>query len=81
MKAPKGEEDRVRDLQVFKNRGGLVSRWRLQPHEIEEVARTGCIYLEVMGQGMPPVFIGSESEMRAFTVDYGLPLPIQKEEV
>lgn len=80
MKAPKGDEDRVSDLQVFAHRGGLVSRWRLSAAEIEEVARTGCVYLEVMGHGMPPVFIGSESEMRAFTVDYGKPLPIQSEE-
>lgn len=80
MRAPKGEEDRVRDLHVFANRGGMISRWRLAPHEIEEIIKTGCVYLEVMGHGMPPVFIGSESEMRAFTADYGLPLPRQEAE-
>lgn len=78
LRAPAGEEDRVRDLECFANRGGLISRWRLSPAELEEIQRTGCVYLEVMGHGMPPVFIGSESEMRAFSLDYGGTLPKQE---
>lgn len=78
FRAPKGEEDRVSDLSVFRNRGGLISKWRLTPEEIEEVRRTGFVYLNIMGQGMPPVWIGSESEMRAFSLDYGGVLPSQE---
>ena len=75
---PPGRPD-VRPIQVFRNRACLVSCWQLSEAELAEIVRTGRVYLAVMGFGMPPVFVASESEMRAFTVDAG-PLPKQAEQ-
>lgn len=35
----------------------LVSKWKLSESELEEVKKTGCIYLLVMGLAHPPVQI------------------------
>jgi hypothetical protein len=36
----------------------LVSCWRLSPAEIDEIARTGVVWLAVMSQGrLPPVMV------------------------
>lgn len=78
MRAPKGEEDRVGDLHVFRNRGGLISAWALSDEEVAEIVRTRTVYLSIMGGGMPPVFVAAESEMRAFSLDYGSILPPQE---
>lgn len=76
-RAPAEEADRVGDLAVFANRGGLTSAWALSDAEIDEIIRTRTIYLNVMGHALPPVFVGSESEMRALSLDMGGVLPPQ----
>ena len=78
LKAPPGRDD-VEDLHVMRNRAGVISCWQLEPEEIEEVQRTGKIYLEILGPTMAPAFVGAESVMRAFTADYGI-LPEQPTE-
>ncbi|MBK8197000.1 MAG: hypothetical protein IPK75_01430 [Acidobacteria bacterium] len=78
MRAPPGDEDRVGDLHVYRNRGGLVSAWQLSDEEVAEIVRTRTVYLSIMGGGMPPVYLGAESDMRAFTLDYGGVLPPQE---
>lgn len=35
----------------------LISCWKLTREELDEVNRTGRIWLEVMGSAMPPVWI------------------------
>lgn len=77
-KAPAGDKDRVRDLALFMNRGGLTSAWLLSDAELAEIVRTRTVYLNVMGHILPPVFVGSESEMRALTLDMGGVLPPQE---
>lgn len=69
--APEGRDD-VCDLQVFKNPQYTVSCWKLSPEELAEVAKTGCVYLSIMGGGMPPVFLGSEDEVRALIGEHGV---------
>lgn len=78
FKAPAGEEDRVCDLAVFRNRGGMISAWHLSEAEIEEIVLTRTVYLSVMGGVLPPVFVGSEREMRALSLDMGGVLPPQE---
>lgn len=73
--APPGA-DNVSSLEVFRNRVQVISRWQLSPEEIEEVIRTGCVYLSVFGHTTFPVFLGSETEVRAMSADYGV-LPRQ----
>ena len=73
FKAPEDRAD-VSDLHTFRQRGGPcnVSCWQLTPEEIDEVNRTGRIFLSVMsGQIFYPVFLGSEAQVRSVVVDYG----------
>lgn len=73
FKAPPERED-VSDLHTFRQHGGPsnVSCWRLSPEELEEVNRTGCVWLSVMsGPMFHPAFVGAESVVRSVVVDYG----------
>lgn len=36
-----------------------ISCWRLTREELEEIARTGVVWLTVMGRNMPPVWLGT----------------------
>ena len=38
----------------------IVSCWQLTKPEIDEIVRTGKVWLYIMGQSMPPVCISSE---------------------
>lgn len=73
LTAPKDTtSEQVQDLPIFTNGAVCISRWKLTPETIEEINRTGCIFLSVYsGQTQPPVFIGSERETREVAVDYG----------
>lgn len=55
--APKGSEDRVHDLHVAKFDDHTVSCWRLTPEELEQVQKTGVVWLQIMGHGMYPVYV------------------------
>ena len=78
LKAPEGRDD-VSDLHVMRNRASVISCWELEPDELEEIQRTGKLYLSIMGPTMAPAFVGTESVMRSFTADYGI-LPEQPSE-
>jgi hypothetical protein len=68
------DRDDVRDLHTFRQPEGPcnVSCWQLRPDELDEVARTGCVFLSVMsGLHFYPAFVGSESVVRSVVVDYG----------
>lgn len=41
----------------------ITSCWKLSPEELEELQRTGCIYLQIMG-GMPPVSLFVENPFK-----------------
>lgn len=77
MKAPQGAEN-VNDVPAFRNRQCCVTAWKFTAEEIDEINRTGTLFLSVfMGGGMPPVFLGCESEVRALAADYGETFPKQ----
>lgn len=78
LRAPKGQEETCNDLHVFRNRRMVVSCWQLDAAELEEIARTGCVYLSVAGPTHPPLYVATETEMRAFTAEYGL-MPKQQQ--
>lgn len=70
--APIGHEESVSDLYTFTNGNCSVSCWRLSAEEMEEINRTGCIFLSIFsGRSQPPVFVGGEEEVRSLVVDYG----------
>lgn len=58
--APPGHEDDVHDLHVAKLPSHTVSCWRLTEEELEEVKRTGVVWLQIMGHSMPPVYVSGE---------------------
>lgn len=72
LKAAPGSEN-VGDLPVFRNGVCSVSCWRLSADELAEINRTGVAFLAVFfGNTQPPVCLGSETEVRAVTADYGV---------
>lgn len=69
---PKGREEQVGNLPVFMNGTCIVSAWKLTPAELEEVIRTGTVFLSSMsGEVLFPMFVGSESVVRSVVVDHG----------
>lgn len=55
---PVGSEEDVIAMQVRRADRELVSCWRLSPEEIEEVNRTGMVWLSVWGdRTQPPVLV------------------------
>ena len=79
MKAPRGSEEIVQDVRAFRNEQCCITCWNLTADEIEEVNRTGRIFLSVhYGGGMPPVFVGGEDSVREISADYGGTFPKQE---
>lgn len=75
FKAPADRED-IGDLHTFRQPNGPcnVSCWKLSAEELEEINRTGCVYLSILsGRIFFPAFVGSESTVRSVVVDYGQP--------
>lgn len=64
--APKGMENECSTLPAWRGREAVtnypvsVSCWELSKEELEEVQRTGKIWLRVYGEGHPPVSLGTE---------------------
>lgn len=70
----------VGSLFAFNNGLLNISCWQLDPAELAEVVRTGKVWLSVMsGKAFFPSFVGSESTVRAASIDFGKPLPRQGE--
>ncbi|GEM_PF-1340874 len=68
---PDGAEN-VEPLHTFTNGVCSVSCWELSSEDLEQIARTGRIFVTVLsGRSQPPVFIGSEESVRSVVVDYG----------
>ncbi len=62
LSAPKGREDEVDALSVFVGEDAngeqiCVSCWKLTAAELDEVNRTGRIWLGITGVTMPPAWI------------------------
>lgn len=72
LKAPIGSENFM-PLPVFRNGVCCVSAWELSDKELVEVVRTRRVFVAVMyGMSQPPVFVGSESDVREVVADYGV---------
>lgn len=53
--APKGDEDRCGDLPSYRYDGGVISCWRLDEEELNEIARTGVVWLKIASHTLPPM--------------------------
>jgi hypothetical protein len=68
---PPGRDD-VGNLPTFFNGTCVVQAWEFTPEEIDEIVRTGRVFISSMSRGvMFPTFVGSESTVRSVVVDYG----------
>jgi hypothetical protein len=43
----------------------IISCWRLNKEDMEEINRTGVIWLSITGSGMPPVSVFAENPFKA----------------
>lgn len=50
-----------RDLPAYKAEDQIISCWELTDKEKEEVQKTGVVWLSVLGQQQPPVWLGVET--------------------
>lgn len=50
-------EEECGDLPVYMDGQEIVSCWELSGEELDEVKRTGCVWLMVFGQITPPVCV------------------------
>ncbi len=65
-------EDQCKTLNTFNNGQCIVSCWELTKEELEEINRTGKIFLSVWsGNTLFPVLVGSEDVVRSVVADYG----------
>lgn len=49
------------DLEVHQDEHGITSCWRMTKSDLEEINRTGVVWLRISGGGMPPVCVSGES--------------------
>lgn len=61
---PKGmTEDQVQTVKAYHGNGQFVLCWKMSPEELDEINATGMVWLSLMGTGLQPSFVGSESEV------------------
>jgi len=71
FKAPEGRDD-ISDLHLFRGPVANVFAVELTNEEHAEYMRTGLIYVSILsGSTFFPVYVGSESSVRAIAADYG----------
>lgn len=59
-------DEQCMDLPVFKGQTTdgfpvIISCWKFSKEDLEEIQKTGCIYLSITGYGMPPVSLFTEN--------------------
>lgn len=69
LSPPKGvKEDEVSSLSVWRGKigdwDGYVSCWKVTEEELEEIRKTGRVWLLVYSNGMPPVCVTGLSPFR-----------------
>lgn len=75
---PAGRDD-VASINAFRNSGSVVTCWQLSEEELDEVKRTGKVFLSVLyGGALVPVFVGSSETVRDLVADYGGTFPKQE---
>lgn len=73
LTAAEGDEETVVSMRVFRNGRHVVSAWTFSPEEIAEIIRTKTIFVTVLsGLTSPPIYLGSESNVRAVCADTGV---------
>lgn len=61
MKAPKGNEDDVMDLPVYRHDAGTIYAVKLSAEEIERVQETGVVWVNIASHSMPPIAVSGHA--------------------
>lgn len=56
-------EEQVYTMSAYVGQGHVVSCWHLSEAELKEINQTYCVFLAVMGNGVPPMMVGSLAEV------------------
>jgi hypothetical protein len=59
MRAPEGM-DNCEDLIAFRNGQQVVSCWKLTEEEVGEIRETGCVWVSIWGNTMPPISVSGK---------------------
>ncbi len=69
---PKGLEEMIGWLHVFKNGKTVVSAWKPTPEELKKLNNGESMFISVMsGETVLPVFVGTEKECKLVVSDTG----------
>lgn len=61
MLKPKGlSEAECSDIHAFRDGKQVITCWRPTPEEQVKIAQGQCVWLYVLGDGMPPVFLSAD---------------------
>lgn len=77
LHAPSGmTAEECTPLNVFRGadangQGVVISCWKITREELAEVARTGRIWLGIIGQTMPPVYMSGTNPFKGVISDEG----------
>ena len=67
------DETSVRSMSTFSNGVHSVSCWAFTAKEVEEINRTGHVFVSVFsGKSQPPIYIGTEEDTRNLIADSGV---------
>lgn len=59
--APEGMEDQVEALPAFRGEGQVISCWKLTLWERIKLLFTGRLWMSVIGDAPPPVWLGTDT--------------------
>lgn len=49
----------VDNLPAYVDQNQIISKWRFTIPELKRIAETGCVYIHVLGGGMPPISVSA----------------------
>jgi hypothetical protein len=65
-KPPGMTDEECSDLRVWRGQDTsgspvIISKWNFSKEDLEEIQKNNCIYLTIVGNGMPPVSLQTEN--------------------
>lgn len=75
LRPPPGREGDVLPVHAWRNGRLVVTCWELSVDELRAIVDSGRLYVSVMGETMPPLYVGTREEVRALSADYPPALP------
>lgn len=61
-----GDEDRVYGIDAVATDQGILTAWKLEPHELEEFVHTGTVYILLSTDQFPPMQVRAQNPFGGF---------------